>query len=103
MSALVKTLHPDEKIKAGKPGSSLTKAGIGLAVVFLGLSVILVLGRSSTAEEAGHVSKWSRFLFAYLTGWCFAVTVPIGMMWIILLHFLVRGRWVTAVRRICEA
>ena len=89
MSALVKTLHPDEKITAGKLGSSMVKAGIGLAVVFLGLSLVLVLARGTA--EAGHASKWARFLYAYVTGWCFIATIPIGMLWIILLHFLVRG------------
>ncbi|HTR53036.1 MAG TPA: hypothetical protein VMJ10_20215 [Kofleriaceae bacterium] len=101
MSALVKSLHPDEKITAGKLGSSMMKAGVGLAVVFLGLSLVLVLARGTA--EAGHASKWARFFYAYVVGWCFIATIPIGMLWIILLHFLVRGRWVTVVRRICEA
>ena len=101
MSALQKSLHPDEKIKAGKLGSSLIKAGLGLAVLFLGISLVLVIASSGDAAlEAGHHSKWSRFFHAYVVGWSFIAGVPIGMMWLILLHFLVRGRWVTVVRRI---
>jgi hypothetical protein len=104
MSVLTKSLHPDEKIKAGKLGSNLVKVGALLAVAFLGLSVILVLAGSDTAAlEAGHHSKWSRFLHSYVVGWSFIVGVPIGMLWLVLLHHLVRGRWVTVVRRICEA
>src|SRR5438105_2931101 len=107
MSFPSKTLHPDEKIKAGKLGSNMMKAGIGLAVVFLGLSLVLVIAGgdpdAAAIERTGHVSKWARFLFAYVTGWAFIASISIGMLWLILLHFLVRGRWATAVRRIAEA
>jgi hypothetical protein len=104
MSVLTKTLHPEEKIKAGKLGSSMIKAGIAIAVLFLGVSLVLaVVSSNGDAAEAGHASKWARFFHAYVIGWAFIATVPIGMLWIILLHFLVRGRWLTVVRRICEA
>ena len=43
MSVPLKALHPDEKVKAGKLGSTLSKAGLGIAVVFLGLSVVLTM------------------------------------------------------------
>src|SRR5262249_13052664 len=77
---------------------------IGIAVLFLGISIVLaVMSSSADAEAAGHASKWSRFFHAYVIGWAFIATVPIGMLWIILLHFLVRGRWLTVVRRISEA
>src|SRR5688572_13000774 len=103
MSVLQKSLHPDEKVKAGKIGGTLTKAGLGVAVVFLGLSVILTVASSAdAAKAAGHASKWSRFLHAYVIGWSYIFTICLGMLWIIMLHHLVRGRWVTAVRRICE-
>ncbi len=104
MSVLTKSLNPDEKIKAGKLGSNLVKVGAALAVVFLGLSLVLVLAGSDTAAaEAGHHSKWARFFHSYVVGWAFVAGVPIGMLWLIILHHLVRGRWVTVVRRICEA
>jgi hypothetical protein len=100
MSVLQKTLHPDEKVKAGKIGSNLTKAGAAIAVVFLGLSLILA---ATSSPGAGHASRWSRFFHAYLIGWSFIFSIAIGMLWLVILHHLVRGRWVTAVRRICEA
>src|SRR5207244_11527497 len=58
MTALSKSLHPDEKIKAGKLGSNLAKAGAAMAVFFLVLSVVLVLFGSDdkTAIDAGHFS-----------------------------------------------
>ena len=56
MSALTKALHPDEKVKAGKLGSSLIKAGVGIAVVFGILSIIL---------GATHGDNWKRFFYAY--------------------------------------
>jgi hypothetical protein len=94
MSALTKSLHPDEKIKAGKLGSNMMKAGIGIALVFGIASVVL------GSMEGDH---WKRFMYSYVVGWSFIVSVAIGMLWIVLLHHLVRGRWVTVVRRICEA
>ena len=92
--SLEKTLHPDEKIKAGKIGGSLAKAGVAIAVVFLGIS--LALG-------AAYGDHWKRFMYAYLIGWTFIFSICLGCLWITILHHLVRGRWVTAIRRIAEA
>jgi len=100
MSVLQKSLHPDEKVKAGKIGSTLTKAGLAVAVVFLGLSIVLA---ATSSPGAGHASKWSRFFHSYVIGWSYFFSISVGMLWIVMLHHLVRGRWVTAVRRICEA
>jgi hypothetical protein len=100
MSALVKTLHPDEKIKAGNVGKTLTKAGVAIAVIFFAISIVLTLTGSASG---GHTSKWSRFLHAYVIGWAYIFSISVGMIWIVMLHYLVRGRWVTAVRRIAEA
>jgi hypothetical protein len=94
MSALTKTLHPDEKIKAGKLGSNMVKAGLGLAAVFMIVSIIL------GAMQGDHMK---RFFHAYVTAWSFIVSISIGMLWLILLHHLCRGRWATVVRRIAEA
>jgi hypothetical protein len=94
MSALQKSLHPDEKYKAGKLGPSLSKVGFAIAVVFLGLSLLL---------GAAHGDHWKRFLYAYVIGWSFIFSICVGVFWLILLHHLVRGRWATAVRRIAEA
>ncbi|HEY5925628.1 MAG TPA: hypothetical protein VIV11_28275 [Kofleriaceae bacterium] len=94
MSALTKSLHPDEKYKAGKLGSNMVKAGLGIAVVFGIVSVVL------GALQGDH---WKRFMYAYVIGWSFIVSIAIGMLWIILLHHLCRGRWLTVVRRVAEA
>lgn len=101
MSALTKTLHPDEKYKAGKLGQSFTKAGLGIAVVFLTISIVLTL-MSSANTAAGHASKWSRFLHAYVIGWSYIFSIAIAALWLVILHHLVRGRWVTVIRRIAE-
>jgi hypothetical protein len=91
--SLTKSLHPDEKFKAGKLGSTMIKAGLGIAVVFMIVS--LVLGSM-------HGDGMKRFLYAYVVGWCFIVSIAIGMMWLVLLHHLTRSRWSTVVRRIAE-
>jgi len=91
--SLTKSLHPDEKFKAGKLGSTMIKAGLGIAVVFMIVS--LVLGSM-------HGDSMKRFLHAYVVGWCFIVSIAIGMLWLVLLHHLTRSRWSTVVRRIAE-
>lgn len=100
MSVLTKSLHPEEKLKAGKIGSNLVKVGLGIAVVFLGLSLVLA---ATGSASGGHDSKWARFFHAYVIGWSYIFSISVAMLWIVMLHHLVRGRWVTAVRRICEA
>jgi len=94
MSALQKSLHPDEKYKAGKLGGSLWKIGLAIAAVFMALSLLFGW------REGDH---WKRFLYAYVVGWSFIFSICVGVFWLILLHHLVRGRWATAVRRIAEA
>jgi hypothetical protein len=94
MSALQKSLHPDEKYKAGKLGQSLWKIGLAIALVFMALSLVF-------GWREGD--NWKRFLYAYVVGWSFIFSICVGVFWLILLHHLVRGRWATAVRRIAEA
>lgn len=94
MSALQKSLHPDEKYKAGNIGASLAKAGAGIAVVFLAISVFL------GATKGDH---WKRFLYSYVVGWSYIFAILLGVLWVVMLHHLVRGRWVTVVRRVCES
>jgi hypothetical protein len=93
MSALVKTLHPDEKVKAGKLGTNLAKAGAGIFVIF-GI-VSAVLGQM----QGDH---WKRFFYSFVVGWSYIFSICVGVFWLVLLHHLVRGRWATAVRRIAE-
>ena len=94
MSALQKTLHPEEKYKAGKMGAGLMKIGGGIAALFLVLSVILSVIRDD---------HWKRFLYSYVIAWSYIFSICVGVFWLVLLHHLVRGRWATVVRRICEA
>jgi hypothetical protein len=94
MSALVRTLPADEKIKAGKLGGNMMKAGAAVFVVFAIISIIL---------GSMHGDNFKRFFYSLVTAWSWAIGVSIGMLWIILLHHLCRGRWITAVRRIAEA
>lgn len=100
MSYPQKSLHPDEKVKAGKLGANMARVGGGVAAIFLGISVLLAL---TSSPGAGHTSAWSRFLYSYIIGWSFAASIGIGMLWLVLLHHLTRSRWSVAVRRIAEA
>ncbi len=111
MSVLQKSLHPDEKYKAGKLGQGLSRIGAGIAVAFFVISILLVVfSDPETARNAGHVdhgtgepAKWARFLYDYVIGWSYIFSICVGVFWLVLLHHLVRGRWATVVRRIAEA
>ncbi|MEJ7602068.1 MAG: hypothetical protein WKG01_29495 [Kofleriaceae bacterium] len=94
MSALIKSLHPDEKVKAGKLGASMWKAGMGIAVLFMVVSLVF-------GWMAGD--NWKRFLHAYVIGWAYVFSICVGAMFLVILHHLARGRWATVVRRVAEA
>ncbi len=94
MSASVKSLHPDEKVKSGTFGGNVMKLGAGLVLIFGLLSVIL---------GKGNGDNWRRFFHSYVIGWTFATSLAIGAMFFVIIHHLVRARWSTSVRRIAEA
>ena len=54
MSVLQKSLHPDEKYKAGKLGQGLSRIGLAIAGVFLVVSVVLSLSRDDHWKRFGH-------------------------------------------------
>jgi hypothetical protein len=93
MSNAEKTLHPDEKFKAGKLAGSISKAGLGLAGVF-GIASLL-LGNA----KGDH---WRRFFYSYVTAWSFVLSIAIGALFFVMLHHLVKARWSTVVRRLAE-
>jgi hypothetical protein len=94
MTAGNTSIHPDEKFKAGKLGKQMTGLGLGIAAVFFGISIVVVL--------AGLGGDWRRFWHAYVIGWSFVTSIAIGCLWIIIIHHLTRSRWSTVVRRLCE-
>jgi hypothetical protein len=94
MSALTKSLHPDEKVKAGNLGKRMMLAG---GVLFAAMALLsLILGGT-------HGDNWKRFFYSYVVGWSYIVSIAVGMLWLVLLHHLTRSRWSTVVRRIAEA
>lgn len=99
--SLTKSLHPDEKYQAGRLGRTMSMTGGAVFVAFMALSIVLVLAKGEA--DGGHTSKWARFLHAYVIGWSYIASISIGMLWLVLLHHLCRGRWATVVRRIAEA
>lgn len=99
--SLTKSLHPDEKYTAGKLGRTMSVTGGAVFAAFMALSIIFVLTKGEA--DGGHTSKWARFLHSYVIGWSYIASISIGMLWLVLLHHLCRGRWATVVRRIAEA
>jgi len=93
MSASSRTIHPDEKVKAGKIGKQMMMAGFGAGIALLVVSVILGM----TSHD-----HYRRFMYAYLTGWLFVTSIAIGCLWFVLIHHLTRARWSTVMRRLAE-
>jgi hypothetical protein len=88
-----KTLHPDEKFKAGNLGTKLAGLGLAGGVVLLIVSYIL-----------GHLADdhLRRFQYGFLTAWMFVLTIAIGSLFFVLIHHLTRARWSTVLRRVAE-
>jgi len=91
MSA-TKSIHPDEKYKADKIGRSLFKVGLGVGLALGALSVILGMSGSG----------WRRFLFAYLVGWAFILSICVGALFFIMSHHIARAKWGIVLRRLAE-
>jgi len=92
---ITKSLHPDEKYKAGTLGASMTKAGFGVGILLLLVAAILAF----LHKDDDH---YRRFQYAYLTAWAFIWTIAVGALFFVLIHHLARARWGTVQRRIAE-
>lgn len=88
-----KTLHPDEKFKAGTLGASMTKFGAIAGLALLALSLIL---------GAHNDDHWRRFEFGYLTAWVFVFTLCLGSLFVVMIHHVTKSRWDTVLLRIAE-
>ena len=80
---------PSTPTRRSRPASSagrMTKAGVGIAVVFLGHLAHPRLRRTAITGSASSTPT--------SIGWTYIVSIAIGMLWLVLLHHLVRGRWV---------
>jgi len=93
MTAGSRTIHPDEKIKAGKLGTRMAMGGFAVGIGLLVVSAVLGMMKHD---------HYRRFMYAYVTGWCFIASIAIGCLWYILIHHLARARWSTVVRRLAE-
>jgi hypothetical protein len=91
--SLSKTIHPDEKVKAGGLGSSMARYGI------IGGVVLLIASYISGHLVDDHLRRWQ---FGYLTAWVFVWSLAVGCLFFVLIHHLTRARWSTVLRRIAE-
>lgn len=71
-------------------GDTLTKAGMGLAVVGV------------VAAGAGYAMDAKRFAFSYLIGFLFVATIALGGLFFVLVQHLARAGWSVAARRQME-
>ena len=86
------TLHPDEKVKAGKIGGQMAKIGIPLGLVLIVVAYLL-----GPKDNGARI-----FQYGYLTAWLFVWSIAVGCLFFVLIHHLSRARWSTVVRRIAE-
>lgn len=91
--SLSRTIHKDEKVKAGTLGASMFKAGVGAGLVLLVAAYLISMG---------HGDHLRRFQHGWLTAWMFVFTIAAGSLFFVLIHHLARARWGTVIRRIAE-
>jgi hypothetical protein len=92
MSAGHKTIHPDEKVKAGNFGSQLAKIALPLGLA--AIAAAFLLGPSHTG--------YRHFQLGYLTAWMFVWSIACGSLFFVMIHHLARARWSTVLRRVAE-
>jgi hypothetical protein len=93
MTMATKTIHPDEKYKAGTLGSSMAKAGFAVGGLALLVAAII-------AFNAGD--HYRRFQYGYLIAWAFVYTIAAGALFFVLIHHLTRARWSSVLMRLAE-
>jgi hypothetical protein len=91
--SLTKSLSPDEKIKAGTLGTSMTRLGLPIGVVLLVLSIILGY------LEHDH---FKRFQYGALTAWMLIFTLCLGSLFFVMIHHLAKAKWSTVLLRVAE-
>ena len=64
---------------------------LAAGAVAIGLALVL-----------GVVGDMQRFLFAYLIGWSFAVSISIGALFFVMIQHITKARWSVTLRRIPE-
>jgi hypothetical protein len=100
MSAHSATIHPDEKYKLGKTARKVFAFGV---LAGLALLVVARLLESSAKDHLGHPGGgWSRFLYAYIVGWSWILTLAIGGLLYVLIHHAVGAKWSVTTRRLAE-
>jgi hypothetical protein len=88
-----KTIHPDEKVKAGTLGDSMFKFGAGAGAVLLVLSLVF----GSINDD-----HWRRFDYGFFTAWLFVFTLCLGSLFFVILHHVTRSRWNVVLLRVAE-
>ena len=66
-------------------------AGVGVALLLV--SLIALFGDDYTR---------ARFMFAYLTGWTFCLSISLGALLFVMAQHITKAKWVTVVRRVPE-
>lgn len=58
--------------------------------------VLLLISGIGLLQDSYH------FWYAYLTGWLFALSIPLGALFFVMFQHITKARWVTVVRRFPE-
>jgi hypothetical protein len=58
---------------------------------------------ASVALAAAFPAGWRRFFFAYLVNFAFVLSLALGALYFVVLHYLTHAGWSVVVRRIAEA
>jgi hypothetical protein len=58
---------------------------------------------ASVALAAGSTGGWRRFVFGYVVNFAFVLSLALGALYFVVLHYLTHAGWSVVVRRIAEA
>ncbi|HWO56862.1 MAG TPA: hypothetical protein VNN55_04770 [bacterium] len=71
-------------------------AGAGKRALIIGLVALAITG-------VGFLVDRQRFFHAYLTAYMFWLTIALGALFLVMLHYLVNARWSIVIRRLVES
>lgn len=90
--------HPDHPNWAGPQ-----RLALGAAVVGLGVFAVAGFANLSAADAAHADDAKKQFFLSYLAGWVYWLSLPVGGMALLMIHYLAKTSWGILLKRPIEA
>ena len=93
-------MQPNSHAQLGSPDATLGRVTSGLTVLLVGLGIVGVGAACYFGWRQGD--GWRHFLHAYLTTYCFLLSLSLGGLFFVALQHATRAGWSVSVRRVAE-